>query len=110
MCTTWVRRVTELDPAAAITSVGVSQFVMCSDSVSKPIILLTIPADFVVFHACETSRDVDVLTVTCQPVGAAALSSSGGRSRASFAVQLKHTQGMPTTAVHDTVVSAAVAE
>lgn len=99
----------DLDPNTAITSVGVSQFVMCADSVTRPIILLTIPADHVVFHACETSRDVAVLTVTCQPVGAAALGPGAPRTRAAFAVQLKHTEGAAATqAVLDTAVSAAV--
>ncbi|CAE7926846.1 unnamed protein product, partial [Symbiodinium sp. KB8] len=104
----------ELDPNASITSVGVNQFVLCAGGLSKTMFLLNIPSDLVVLHACEASRDLPVLVVTCTLTGAAAraaAASSGGapRSRSSFAVRLEHTSASTTSPAGGTVVSTPLA-
>lgn len=107
-------RFPELDPNASITSVGVNQFVLCAGGLSKTMFLLNIPSDLVVLHACEASRDLPVLVVTCTLTGAAAraaAASSGGapRSRSSFAVRLEHTSASTTSPAGGTVVSTPLA-
>jgi hypothetical protein len=84
----------ELDAFIGITQVGVSQFVLCRDSVHNPVLLLNIPKSKVAFHACEANAELSTLEVTCQPTVSSPTgfsSAATGSRRTLFLVHLQQT-------------------